>query len=378
RWQDLDHPSHARPAESRQRPHTCFRPASGARRASPDRLSAGNLHDLSVLQRARDDAVLWPSVGPDVRGRRSQGGRALRAYRPVGRRQSSRRDDLEGHDTETRPCTGAAARSRAPHSGRADQWSRSRGPAPRDRHHSGGAREGTNDSAEQPHPSRRRTHVRRGRDDSAGTGGLCRSRCRVCRRRRVGYRGARVACRRRGRSCGLHIQRCYRTRRLSRDPVRRVGQEGPVAYAARRPLRHPHRAAASPRLARSAISRTHRQWEDNVMNVVFVAGNVVRGILSRHALYIWGAAVVLMLLRAAPAMFVEGDSATREARRAMAVLGAFETWAFLCTAAAIFLGAATIASDIASKALLVVLARPVPRWQVLVGKWVGVTAFALV
>lgn len=114
------------------------------------------------------------------------------------------------------------------------------------------------------------------------------------------------------------------------------------------------------------------------MNVVFVAGNVVRGILSRHALYIWGAVVVLMLLRAAPAMFVEGDSATREARRAMAVLGAFETWAFLCTAAAIFLGAATIASDIASKALLVVLARPVPRWQVLVGKWVGVTAFALV
>lgn len=114
------------------------------------------------------------------------------------------------------------------------------------------------------------------------------------------------------------------------------------------------------------------------MNVAIVAVNVIRGILSRHALYIWGAAVVLMLLRATPAFFFEGDDVTREAFRSAAVLGVFETWAFLCIGAAIFLGASTIASEIASKALVVVLTRPVARWEVLVGKWVGVTAFACV
>ena len=64
--------------------------------------------------------------------------------------------------------------------------------------------------------------------------------------------------------------------------------------------------------------------------------------------------------------------------RAVAVLNAFDTWALLCVGASIFLGASSIAAEIASKALVVVLTRPVARWEVLAGKWAGVTAFACV
>jgi hypothetical protein len=111
---------------------------------------------------------------------------------------------------------------------------------------------------------------------------------------------------------------------------------------------------------------------------LLIARNTLRGVLSRYALYLWGAAVVLMLLRAAPAIFMDADNASRVMFRARAVIGAIEMWSTLCIVAAIVLGAGSIASEIASKTLITVIARPIARWEVLVGRWFGVTAFALV
>jgi ABC-type transport system involved in multi-copper enzyme maturation permease subunit len=111
--------------------------------------------------------------------------------------------------------------------------------------------------------------------------------------------------------------------------------------------------------------------------VLLIARNVFQGILSRRALYVWGAAVLLMILRSAPAFLVT-DSRVAAFERADAVSGALDVWALLCIATAIFLGGAAVASDMTAKTIAAVLARPVRRSEYLVGKWIGISAFALV
>jgi hypothetical protein len=112
--------------------------------------------------------------------------------------------------------------------------------------------------------------------------------------------------------------------------------------------------------------------------IVLVARNVVRGILSRRAVYLWGLAVVLMFLRSAPAIFSQNrDEALMRFMRANAVSGSLDVWALACLAAAMFLGAIVVTGDMTTRTAATVLARPIHRWEFLVGKWIGVTVFVL-
>jgi len=62
--------------------------------------------------------------------------------------------------------------------------------------------------------------------------------------------------------------------------------------------------------------------------VALVAANVFRGILSKRALYVWAAAILLMLLRSGPAIFFKEENAQRAAFiRANAISGALDSWA---------------------------------------------------
>lgn len=112
--------------------------------------------------------------------------------------------------------------------------------------------------------------------------------------------------------------------------------------------------------------------------VALVAVNVFRGLLSKRALYVWAAAVVLMLLRSGPAIFMTAPSPQLTAFiRAGAISGALDSWALLALAAAIFLGAASVGGEIANKTISTVLARPIHRWEFLIGHWLGVTLFSI-
>jgi ABC-type transport system involved in multi-copper enzyme maturation permease subunit len=112
--------------------------------------------------------------------------------------------------------------------------------------------------------------------------------------------------------------------------------------------------------------------------ILLVARNVFRGILYRRILYLWVAAIFLLILRAAPALlFNFGNEALQTVMRRRAVSGALDTWSTLCIALAIFMGASAISSENAWKTIATALARPVRRWEFLVGKWIGVQCFAL-
>lgn len=115
------------------------------------------------------------------------------------------------------------------------------------------------------------------------------------------------------------------------------------------------------------------------MRVLLVAANVFRGILSRRALYIWAVAILLMFLRSMPAFFMNPtDPRILAYIRHNAISEALGMWSVLCIASALFLGAASVSSEIVSKTLVTVLARPIHRWELLLGKWLGVCAFAMV
>jgi hypothetical protein len=113
--------------------------------------------------------------------------------------------------------------------------------------------------------------------------------------------------------------------------------------------------------------------------ILLVAKNAFRAVMSQRALYLWGFAIVIMFLRSAPALFSQNRAPEFMAFiRANAVSGALDVWAMLCLAGAIYLGATSVSSELRSKTIITVLSHPVRRWEMLVGKWIGVSAFCAV
>jgi ABC-type Na+ efflux pump permease subunit len=114
--------------------------------------------------------------------------------------------------------------------------------------------------------------------------------------------------------------------------------------------------------------------------VLLIAKNAFRAVMSQRALYMWGFAIVIMFLRSGPALFAQPERGPEFIAflRANAVSGSLDIWSYLCMAGAIYLGASSIASELRSKTIITVLSHPVRRWQMLIGKWVGITAFCVV
>lgn len=113
-------------------------------------------------------------------------------------------------------------------------------------------------------------------------------------------------------------------------------------------------------------------------HIVLVAKNAFRGVMSQRALYLWGFAVVIMFLRSAPALFVQNRPPEFMAfLRANAVSGSLDLWSYLCLAGAIYLGATSMSSELHSKRIITVLSHPIRRWEMMVGKWIGLSTFCV-
>src|SRR5687768_7617655 len=172
------------------------------------------------------------------------------------------------------------------------------------------------------------------------------------------------------------LQRRHRGRGVCGAGVRHRPEAGVAAQVDVAADGRRHRAASPRRVARGNLSQA--RGEGLMARIGLVAGNVFRGILSKRALYVWAAAIVLMLLRSGPAIFFSDQNPLAAAFiRANAISGALDTWAVLALAAAIFLGAASVGGEMTNKTVATVLARPIRRWEFLVGHWLGVTLFSL-
>jgi len=112
--------------------------------------------------------------------------------------------------------------------------------------------------------------------------------------------------------------------------------------------------------------------------VLLVARNVFRSVLHGRLVYLWLAGIVLMFLQAVPTVFFNfGNEAIQTVMRKRAITGGLNTWSTLCIALAIFLGAMAVRTEINRKTIVNVFARPLHRWEFLVGKWLGIQCFAL-
>ena len=114
--------------------------------------------------------------------------------------------------------------------------------------------------------------------------------------------------------------------------------------------------------------------------IILVAKNAFRAVMSQRALYMWGFAIVIMFLRSGPALFASPERGPEFVAflRANAVSGSLDIWSYLCMAGAIYLGATSIASELRAKTIITVLSHPIRRWQLMIGKWIGLSAFCTV
>jgi len=117
-----------------------------------------------------------------------------------------------------------------------------------------------------------------------------------------------------------------------------------------------------------------------VKAILLIAKNAFRSVMSQRALYMWAFAVVIMFLRSGPALFAQPERGPEFAAflRANAVSGSLDLWSYLCMAGAMYLGATSITGDLRTKTVITVLSHPVRRWEMLAGKWIGVSAFCVV
>lgn len=118
-------------------------------------------------------------------------------------------------------------------------------------------------------------------------------------------------------------------------------------------------------------------------NIWLIAANTFREILRKKILY--AALVILLLLVFAEVqMFIfmrfakeAGETNFVDQMRTGAVTTVLNEWNVFALLIGVFLGATALGSEIKSRTIVSVLARPVERWRFLLGKWLGILLFQI-
>lgn len=118
------------------------------------------------------------------------------------------------------------------------------------------------------------------------------------------------------------------------------------------------------------------------MNAVkLLAFNTAGYLLARKTIYVLFFIALVVLLASGVDLYniLSSDSSTDPkallSQQASVLSRMFETWSGLTTLASIVAAAGVVFADVKSKIVLGVLAKPVSRWQYLLGKWFGVLLF---
>ena len=151
--------------------------------------------------------------------------------------------------------------------------------------------------------------------------------------------------------------------------------------------------------------------------ILLVARNAFRGILHARSIFLWLIAILLVGIQLAPqiifrnnlpnfaafgnqrplppGMSEEEQKQFRElekkqaeaqfqriqeqfrAARPRAFAGGLNLWSYLSIAFGILLGANVLANELAAKTIITVLARPIRRWELFLGKWIAIQVFGV-
>jgi ABC-type transport system involved in multi-copper enzyme maturation permease subunit len=151
--------------------------------------------------------------------------------------------------------------------------------------------------------------------------------------------------------------------------------------------------------------------------IVLVVGNAFRGILHARSLYLWIIAILVVGIQLAPQIIFrdappnlagiarrqplpQGLSAEETKRieelqkkqqdaqirqfeaqfrrnRPRALANGLNLWSMLSIGFAILLGANVFSNEVAAKTIITVLARPISRWELLLGKWLSIQIFGV-
>ncbi len=151
--------------------------------------------------------------------------------------------------------------------------------------------------------------------------------------------------------------------------------------------------------------------------IFLVSKNAFRGILHARSLYLWIIAVLLVGAQLAPQIIFRdnlpnfpnfaaqrpmpetmSEQQKKEMREALqkqqeiqrqqfqeafrrgrprALAGGLNTWTSLAILFSVLLGANALANEVAAKTIITVLARPISRWELLLGKWLAIQVFGV-
>ncbi|HKL17335.1 MAG TPA: hypothetical protein VJ905_00130 [Halalkalibaculum sp.] len=116
-------------------------------------------------------------------------------------------------------------------------------------------------------------------------------------------------------------------------------------------------------------------------SVKLLALNTAGYLLARKTIYVLFFIALIVLLASGADLYniFNSDASTDPkallSQQANILSRMFSSWAALTTLASIIAAAAVVYADIKSKIVLGILAKPVSRWQYLLGKWTGVLLF---
>ncbi len=131
--------------------------------------------------------------------------------------------------------------------------------------------------------------------------------------------------------------------------------------------------------------------------LLLLTGNALRSILHARSLYLWLLAALLVTVQLLPLVLVPNGvmvpngngranlnpaqqarlAAAIQNRRPNTLASSFNNWNILCIVFGIIVGANALSMEIEAKTIITVLARPVVRWELLLGKWIAIQVFAI-
>ena len=131
--------------------------------------------------------------------------------------------------------------------------------------------------------------------------------------------------------------------------------------------------------------------------ILLLTGNALRSILHARSLYLWLLAALLVTVQMLPLILVPNGAVVQvngnranlnpaqqarlaemiKNRRPNTLASSFNNWGLLCIVFGIIVGANALSTEVEAKTIITVLARPVHRWELLVGKWVAIQLFGI-